>query len=75
MKRKTPSFHTRSEMPWILAVLGGMLLGWYAYNRYVLQLYPIDISEGGKYHVITYGSDPNPARIEQKNILGLPGFE
>ena len=32
-------------------------------------MYPGDASEGGAYDLITYGSDTNPARVEQMAIF------
>jgi ABC-type glycerol-3-phosphate transport system substrate-binding protein len=48
-----------------LVVLALLLAGWFALNRWVLQVYPLDPSEGGRYTVIRWASDPNPARTEQ----------
>ncbi|MBI2201739.1 MAG: extracellular solute-binding protein, partial [Armatimonadetes bacterium] len=48
-----------------LAVLALLLASWFALNYGVLQVYPPDPSEGGKYKVIRWASDPNPARTEQ----------
>ena len=48
-----------------VAVLILILTGWYALNRWLLEVYPEDPSEGGRYTVIRWASDPNPARTEQ----------
>jgi ABC-type glycerol-3-phosphate transport system substrate-binding protein len=61
------ALRTRSELPWLAAVVVVVLGGWHLYNRHVLRIYPQDASEGGRFHVITYGSDPNPARADQLN--------
>ncbi len=63
------SLRTRSELPWIIAALVVLIVPWYLYNRHVAEFYPEDISEGGAYTVITYGTDRNPARAEQMNIF------
>ncbi|MFM2090395.1 MAG: Bacterial extracellular solute-binding protein, partial [Planctomycetota bacterium] len=63
------SVRTRAEWPWLLAVTVTVLGGWYAWNRWGADLYPKDASEGGRFTVITYGSDSNPARREQLNIF------
>lgn len=65
----TPSYQTRSELPWILTALVVVLGSWFLYNRYVAELYRPDPSEGGRFTVITYGSDKNPARSEQMAIF------
>ncbi len=64
---RTPSLETRPELPWLVAMAVAVLGGWYLYNRNVLEIYPHDPSEHGAFHVITYGSDPNPARADQLN--------
>lgn len=48
-----------------LVVLALLLAGWFALNNWALQVYPPDPGEGGKYKVIRWASDPNPARTEQ----------
>jgi ABC-type glycerol-3-phosphate transport system substrate-binding protein len=63
------SVRTRAEWPWLLAVTVTVLGGWYAWNRWGADLYPKDASEDGRFTVITYGSDSNPARREQLNIF------
>jgi ABC-type glycerol-3-phosphate transport system substrate-binding protein len=47
------------------AVLAGILLAWFGVNRWVLDVYPDDPTEGGKYTVVRWATDPNPARTEQ----------
>jgi ABC-type glycerol-3-phosphate transport system substrate-binding protein len=64
---RRPSLTTRAELPWLLGALAVLLGAWHVYNRQVLDLYPRDLSEGGRFHVVTYGSDPNPARADQLN--------
>ena len=66
-RMRRPSLTTRAELPWLLGVMAVLLGGWYVVNRHVLGLYPSDPSEGGRFHVVTYGSDPNPARVDQLN--------
>lgn len=66
-RMRRPSLTTRSELPWMLGVLVALLGGWYVANRHLLALYPSDASESGRFHVVTYGSDPNPARADQLN--------
>ncbi|NKB67412.1 MAG: extracellular solute-binding protein [Candidatus Latescibacteria bacterium] len=48
-----------------VAILAALLGGWFALNRWVLDVYPEDPSEDGEYTVIRWASDPNPARVEQ----------
>jgi len=48
-----------------VAALILILTGWYALNRWLLEVYPEDPSEEGRYTVIRWASDPNPARTEQ----------
>ena len=48
-----------------LVVLALLLASWFALNRWGLNTYPDDPSEGGEYTVIRWASDPNPARVEQ----------
>lgn len=64
---RRPSLTTRAELPWVLGVLAVLLVGWQLVNRHLLGLHPGDPSEGGRFHVVTYGSDPNPARVDQLN--------
>ena len=63
------SLTTRSELPWIITPIVVLLIAWYGYNRFIGQFYGEDASEGGTYHLITYGSDTNPARVEQMAIF------
>ena len=65
LSMRKPSLETRSELPWLIALIAAVLGGWYLYNRQVLGIYPLDASEHGAFHVITYGSDPNPSRAGQ----------
>ncbi len=48
-----------------VAVLAAILVGWFVLNDRVLDIYPKDASEGGKFVVIRWATDPNPARTEQ----------
>ncbi len=59
----------RAELPWLIGGLAVLLGGWWAVNRFVLAVYPPDASAGGTLHVIGWGTDPNPARVEQCNIF------
>ena len=52
-----------------VAVLTGILLGWFALNRWILEVYPADPTDGGEYTVIRWASDPNPARTEQRALF------
>jgi ABC-type glycerol-3-phosphate transport system substrate-binding protein len=67
LSMRKPSLETRSELPWLVAALAALLIGWFLYNRNILAIYPPDLSEHGAFQVITYGSDPNPARADQLN--------
>lgn len=62
------SIKTRSELPWLLGPLAVLLIGWYIWNVHQ-GFYGEDRSEGGRYTLISYGSDANPARREQMNIF------
>jgi ABC-type glycerol-3-phosphate transport system substrate-binding protein len=64
-----PSVTRRSEVPWLIGGITVLLIGWYVINRHVLEVYPTDATEGGTIHVITWGTDPNPARVEQCSIF------
>jgi ABC-type glycerol-3-phosphate transport system substrate-binding protein len=64
-----PAVTRRSELPWLAGGLIVLLVGWWALNRFALRVYPPDVSEGGKLHVLGWGTDPNPARVEQCNIF------
>jgi ABC-type glycerol-3-phosphate transport system substrate-binding protein len=48
-----------------LSIIAFVLGLWYGLNRWVLDVYPEDPSEGGRYTVIRWATDPNPARTEQ----------
>lgn len=48
-----------------IGVLGAILAAWFGLNKEVLKIYPPDPSEGGKYVVLRWATDPNPARTEQ----------
>jgi ABC-type glycerol-3-phosphate transport system substrate-binding protein len=52
-----------------VAVLTGILLGWFSLNRWILEVYPADPTDGGEYTVIRWASDPNPARTEQMALF------
>lgn len=52
-----------------VAVLALILGGWFSLNRWGLEVYPDDPSEGGQYTVIRWASDPNPARTEQMALF------
>ena len=65
----TPSRTRRSELPWLLGGVTILLAGWWAINRFAIDIYPPDASQGGKLHVVTWGTDANPARVEQCNIF------
>ncbi len=59
----------RSELPWLVGGLVVLLGGWWALNRFVLRVYPADATAGGTVQVLGWGTDPNPARVEQCNIF------
>jgi ABC-type glycerol-3-phosphate transport system substrate-binding protein len=59
----------RLELPLIAIAVGTLLAGWWAYNRFVANIYPPDPSENGRFTVIRYGTDVNPARNEQVGIF------
>jgi len=48
-----------------VVVLAFLITSWLTLNRWALDVYPPDASEGGRYVVIRWASDPNPARVEQ----------
>ncbi len=58
-----------SEMPWLAGGLAVLLSGWWALNSFYFNVYPDDITEKGRFTVIHWGTDPNPARNEQINIF------
>lgn len=64
-----PSVTRRSEVPWLIGGIATLLIGWFLINRYALTVYPEDATEGGTIHVVTWGTDPNPARVEQCSIF------
>lgn len=64
-----PAVTRRSELPWLAGGLVVLIVGWWALNRFVLTVYPPDASQGGTLHVLGWGTDPNPARVEQCNIF------
>ena len=59
----------RLELPLIALAVTTLLAGWWAYNRFVAHIYPPDPSENGRFTVIRYGTDVNPARNEQVGIF------
>ncbi len=64
-----PAAPWRSESGWLCLLLGIALGAWFCYNRFVMRIYPADPSEHGRFQVVSYGSDYNPARINQLNIF------
>ncbi len=64
-----PAATSRSELPWLLGGVFVLIVGWWGVNRFVLRVYPPDASDGGRLQVIGWGTDPNPARVEQCNIF------
>jgi ABC-type glycerol-3-phosphate transport system substrate-binding protein len=67
MKHDGGQLETRAELPWLIGAVTLLLGAWFCYNRYYLHVYPADLSENGRFHVLTYGSDFNPARADQLN--------
>ena len=59
---------TQAEWPRIILPIVVVLVAWYAYNVSA-GFYGDDPTENGKYRLVTYGSDSNPARREQLAIF------
>jgi ABC-type glycerol-3-phosphate transport system substrate-binding protein len=60
---------TRAEWPLVALAMGGLLAGWWGWNRYVAHVYDGDTSEGGRFQIIRYATDVNPSRAEQVEIF------
>ena len=69
MPHRAERLTRRVEWPWVVGLLTLVLGGWWALNRFVLCVYPTDATEGGRFTVLRWGTDPNPARAEQINIF------
>ena len=61
-----PAFSRRSELPWLIGGVVVLLAGWWALNRWVLQVKPVEASTA---QVLGWGTDPNLSRPEQCNIF------
>ena len=64
-----PRLTTPAEWPWIVLPCVLVLSGWWLWNRFGAGVYPPDISEQGRFSVITYGSDKNPVRQSQLDLF------
>ncbi len=69
MSDSTRGLRQRSELPWLIAILATLLGGWWALNAFVFRVYPPDPSEHGRFSLVRWGTDPNPARQEQVSIF------
>jgi hypothetical protein len=68
MVTKRERLTTKSEWPQIVLPILVVLTAWYFYNVHA-GFYGDDPTEGGRYRLVTYGSDSNPARREQLAIF------
>lgn len=64
-----PRAPRRLETPLLIAGAALLLAGWWAVNRFALDVYPRDPSEGGTIRVVQWGTDANPARAEQVAVF------